>query len=204
MKKIIFMIISMCFMTSIFAEEEFIHAKPDTSKMIIETSGLLKASIKQCSLSKDELQKIDLFLQNIREVIHFYEDISYKDIDDYAEKSQNFYMNNFNKNDCLRLKDEVVGLIDFPDALILEQLYMKVQNMSKEKLKELNQQYIYSHKFVSSKFTQYNAGQNKDGTIWIGQLMSIEQCQEKAIKTARSSMPTYCDNDYAKILVFIP
>jgi hypothetical protein len=205
MKKVIFILFSMFLMNSTFAQEkDFVHAKPDTSEMIIETSGLLKAGIKQCDFSKEELQKINQYLENIREIVHFYDAIPYKTIDDYTQKSEKFYMNNFNLDDCSNIKEDFPDIINFPDSLIFEQLYTNVQNMPKDNLKDLNKDYIYSHKFVSSQISGYSSGQNTDGTIWIGKLTQLEQCKEKSIKTKDSSFQTYCDNGYAKTLVYIP
>lgn len=102
------------------------------------------------------------------------------------------------------MQESLIDMIKFPESLILEQLYRKIQFLPKEDLKKLNKEYIYSHGFVSPKFNQYNAEQNENGSVWIGKLMPIEQCQEKALRTKNSSMQTYCDNGYAKILVYLP
>lgn len=205
MKKTIFILFSMCFITSTFAQEkEFTHAKPDTSEMIIEVSGLLNANMKQCSFSQEDTQKLTQYLSDMREVVHFYDEIPYQAIDDYAKQSENYYLKHVEYQDCTTAKEHLNDMIDFSKSVIFEQLYMKIQNMPKEDFKNLNQQYIYQHKFISSKFKQYSAGQNEDGSVWIGEIMSIEQCQKKAIKTKNSSMPSYCDNGYSKTKVYIP
>lgn len=59
MKKLF--LICFCFIISNNIEaKDFTHAKPDTSEMMIEMSGLLKAGIQKCSFSQNEIEKTSL------------------------------------------------------------------------------------------------------------------------------------------------